>query len=250
MKNFLILIVLVCCSCNQTEEWQTIFDGNSFDGWDIKIRYHELGENYNNTFKAKDGQINVSYEEYDEFEDKFGHLFYTKEKFKNYHLSLDYKFSGEHLKGAPGWSVKNSGIMLHCQHPITMLIDQEFPVSAETQLLGGLGEGKRSTANICTPGTDVDIDSKRAKQHCINSNSETYHNDDWVNVQVIVYSDSLIHHIVEGNKVLTYTNIRVGGNKVPENFLDKLGMPLEDGYISLQSEGHPVSFRNIKIKKL
>ena len=250
MKNFLILIVLVCCSCNQTEEWQTIFDGNSFDGWDIKIRYHELGENYNNTFKAKDGQINVSYEEYDEFEDKFGHIFYTKEKFKNYHLSLDYKFSGEHLKGAPGWSVKNSGIMLHCQHPITMLIDQEFPVSAETQLLGGLGEGKRSTANICTPGTDVDIDSKKAKQHCINSNSETYHNDDWVNVQVIVYSDSLIHHIVEGNKVLTYTNIRVGGNKVPENFLDKLGMPLEDGYISLQSEGHPVSFRNIKIKKL
>ena len=250
MKNFLILIVLVCCSCNQTEEWQTIFDGNSFDGWDIKIRYHELGENYNNTFKAEDGQINVSYEEYDEFEDKFGHIFYTKEKFKNYHLSLDYKFSGEHLKGAPGWSVKNSGIMLHCQHPKTMLIDQEFPVSAETQLLGGLGEGKRSTANICTPGTDVDIDSKRAKQHCINSNSETYHNDDWVNVQVIVYSDSLIHHIVEGNKVLTYTNIRVGGNKVPENFLDKLGMPLKDGYISLQSEGHPVSFRNIKIKKL
>ena len=99
MKNFLILIVLVCCSCNQTEEWQTIFDGNSFDGWDIKIRYHELGENYNNTFKAEDGQINVSYEDYDEFEDKFGHIFYTKEKFKNYHLSLDYKFSGEHLKG-------------------------------------------------------------------------------------------------------------------------------------------------------
>ena len=30
--------------------------------------------------------------------------------------------------------------MLHCQHPKTMLIDQEFPVSAETQLLGGLGD--------------------------------------------------------------------------------------------------------------
>ncbi len=34
------------------------------------------------------------------------------------------------------------------------------------------------------------------------------------------------------------------------NFLDKIGMPLNEGYISLQSEGHPVSFRNIKIKKL
>ena len=30
----------------------------------------------------------------------------------------------------------------------------------------------------------------------------------------------------------------------------KIGMPLTEGYISLQSEGHPISFRNIKIKKL
>ena len=168
----------------------------------MKIRYHDFGDNYNDTFKASDGQMNVSYEQYDEFEEKFGHIFYTKEKFKNYHLSLDYKFSGEHLKGAPGWSVKNSGIMLHCQHPSSMLIDQEFPVIAETQLLGGLGEDERSTANICTPGTDVDIDDSLAKKHCINSNSKTYHEDNWVNVEVIVYSDSLIHHIVEGEESL------------------------------------------------
>ena len=89
-----------------------------------------------------------------------------------------------------------------------------------------------------------------AQYHCINSSSKTFHEDDWVNEEVIVYSDSLIHHFVEGEKVLTYTNLRVGGDKVPTNFLDKIGMPLTEGYISLQSEGHPVSFRNIKIKKL
>ena len=250
MKKIFVFILIVFCSCSKENEWKKIFDGESLDGWEVKIRYHDFGDNYNDTFKASDGQMNVSYEQYDEFEEKFGHIFYTKEKFKNYHLSLDYKFSGEHLKGAPGWSVKNSGIMLHCQHPSSMLIDQEFPVSAETQLLGGLGEDERSTANICTPGTDVDIDDSLAKKHCINSNSKTYHEDNWVNVEVIVYSDSLIHHIVEGEKVLTYTNLKVGGNKVPLNFVDKIGMPLKEGYISLQSEGHPVSFRNIKIKKL
>lgn len=250
MKKIFVFILIIFCSCSKENEWKIIFDGESLDGWEVKIRYHDFGDNYKDTFKASDGQINVSYEQYDEFEEKFGHIFYTKEKFKNYHLSLDYKFSGEHLNGAPGWSVKNSGIMLHCQHPSSMLIDQEFPVSAETQLLGGLGEDERSTANICTPGTDVDIDDSLAKKHCINSNSKTYHEDDWVNVEVIVYSDSLIHHIVEGEKVLTYTNLKVGGNKVPLNFVDKIGMPLKEGYISLQSEGHPVSFRNIKIKKL
>ena len=53
--------------------------------------------------------------------------------------------------------------MLHCQDPSTMLIDQEFPVSAEVQLLGGLNKGERTTANVCSPGTDVDIDNKLAK---------------------------------------------------------------------------------------
>ena len=140
--------------------------------------------------------------------------------------------------------------MLHCQDPNTMLIDQEFPVSAEMQLLGGLGEGERSTANICTPGTDVNIDGEKAKYHCINSNSLTYNKDEWVSVEVIVYSDSVIHHIVENDTVLSYTNIRVGGGEIPDNYVDRVGEKLSDGYISLQSEGHPVEFREIKIREL
>ena len=140
--------------------------------------------------------------------------------------------------------------MLHCQDPYTMLIDQEFPVSAEMQLLGGLGNGERSTANICTPGTDVDIDGQIAKYHCINSNSLTYNEDDWVNVEVVVFSDSIIHHIVENDTVLSYTNIRVGGGEIPDNYVNRIGERLSDGFISLQSEGHPVEFREIKIKEL
>ena len=38
----------------------------------------------------------MSYDNYDSFGEKFGHLFYTKQKFKNYHLKLDYRFYGEH----------------------------------------------------------------------------------------------------------------------------------------------------------
>ena len=234
----------------EDNNWEYLFNGKNLDGWEIKIRNHELGDNFNNTFKVKDGSLKVSYENYESFDNKLGHIFYTKKKFKNYRLSLDYKFSGSHLNGAPGWSIKNSGIMLHCQNPSTMLIDQEFPISAEAQLLGGLGDGDRSTANICSPGTDVDINGKKAEYHCINSSSKTYNNDDWVNVEVIVYSDSIIHHLVEGDTVLTYSNLRVGGGEIPENYVSKKGQVLDEGYISLQSEGHPVEFREIKIKEL
>ena len=247
ISAFLFSILLVSPEDNN---WEYLFNGKNLDGWEIKIRNHELGDNFNNTFKVKDGSLKVSYENYENFDNKFGHIFYTKKKFKNYHLSLDYKFSGSHLNGAPGWSIKNSGIMLHCQHPSTMLINQEFPVSAEAQLLGGLGEGDRSTANICSPGTDIDINGKKAEYHCVNSSSKTYNNDDWVNVEVIVYSDSIIHHLVEGDTVLTYSNLRVGGGEIPENYVSKKGQILDEGYISLQSEGHPVEFREIKIKEL
>jgi hypothetical protein len=233
----------------ETNGWETIFNGEDFDGWEIKIRGEEFGNNFKNTFKVKDGSLKVSYENYENFDDRFGHIFYTKSKFKNYHLSLEYKFSGEHLKGAPGWSIKNSGIMLHSQHPSTMLKEQDFPVSSEVQLLGGLGTGERSTANMCSPGIDVDINSEIAKYHCINSNSKTYHNDDWVKVEVIVKSNKIVQHIVENDTVISYSNLRVGGDKIPENYLNRIGEPLVDGYISLQSEGHPVEFRNIRVKK-
>jgi len=250
MNIFFIYIFAIVLSffLPKNNEWEYLFNGKNLDGWKIKIRGHKLGDNFNNTFKVKDGTLKVSYENYDSFDDKFGHIFFTNKKYKNYHLSLEYKFSGNHLKGAPGWSIKNSGVMLHCQDPETMLIEQDFPVSAETQLLGGLGKNKRTTANICTPGTDVDINSKKATAHCINSTSKTYHEDDWVKIEVIVYSDSLIHHVIDNDTVLTYTNIRVGGDEVPSNYINKIGNPLKEGYISLQSEGHPVEFRNIKIK--
>ena len=116
-------------------KWIEIFNGKNLDGWEIKIRGHKVNDNFNNTFKVKNGVLEVSYNAYDQFDDKFGHIFYTSEEFKDYHLSLEYRFFGSHLKGAPSWSVKNSGIMIHSQSPYSMLIDQEFQVSVEAQLL-------------------------------------------------------------------------------------------------------------------
>ena len=49
---------------------------------------------------------------------------------------------------------------------------------------------------------------------------------------------------------MSYSNIRYGGTYLSENFIDKVGDPLKEGYISLQSEGHPIEFKNIRIKEL
>ena len=49
---------------------------------------------------------------------------------------------------------------------------------------------------------------------------------------------------------MTYSNIKIGGGYLSGNFTDRIGEPLKEGYISLQSEGHPIDFKNIRIREL
>jgi hypothetical protein len=255
-KNLKYLIIgLFIISCNNDQkEWVSLFDGQTLDGWEVKIAGYELNNNYKNTFSVKDGNIRVSYDDYESFDKKFGHIFYTNKKFKNYHLKIDYRFYGEHVSSFKSedeaWNYKNSGVMLHSEHPNQMLLDQEFPVSIEGQFLGGSGANERPTLNMCSPGTEVNIDGTLALNHCINSISKTIHTNDWVSVEFVVFSDSIVHHIIDKDTVITYTNIRYGGSYLSDNYINKIGEPLSEGYISLQSEGHPIEFKNIRVKEL
>ena len=130
-----------------------------------------------------------------------------------------------------------------------MGIDQAFPVSVEVQLLGGVEAGKtRPTANLCTPGTHVIMNDSLMTKHCINSNSETYYGEEWIGLELQVYADSLIKHIVNGREVMSYSKPEIGGEY---NALeDRTGEKVNSGYISLQSESHPIEFRNIRLLKL
>ena len=129
--------------------------------------------------------------------------------------------------------------MIHGQTPESMTKDQDFPNSIEVQVLGGKGEGKRTTGNLCTPGTDVMMDGKLLKRHCISSKSMTYHGDQWVTLEVEVRGSKSIKHIINGETVMTYSKPQLDD-----------GTLLEGGTISLQSESHPVEFRKVELKKL
>ena len=255
MLQRLLLIGLFLFSCGgqqkkaETEQWIQLFNGKDLSGWDIKFSGHELNDNYKNTFRVEDGILKVCYDEWDRFNGEFGHIFYNK-KFSHYRLRVEYRFVGEQVPGGPGWARRNNGIMIHSQSAQSMGLDQNFPVSIEVQLLGGLGEGERPTANLCTPGTHVVMDGELITRHCINSSSKTYDGDQWVTVEVVVHGDSIIHHIVEGDTVLTYGKPQVGGSNVPENFPLPEGTLLKEGYIALQAETAPTEFRKIELLDL
>lgn len=250
---FILALILSCEKTNDPnkEEWIQLFNGKDLSGWRSKITGHNLDDNFGNTFRVDSGLLRVKYDQYDSFRYQFGHLFYEK-KFSYYHLVLEYRFRGKQCAGGPEWANRNSGAMLHSQDPTTMLKDQNFPISLEGQLLGGLGKGARPTGNLCTPGTQVHMADTLFTTHCINSTSKTYDGDQWVRAEFLVLGDSLIRHIVEGQTVLEYTKPEIGGGVV-NNYDPKIkvdGTPLTEGFISLQSESSPIDFRKVELLEL
>ena len=230
------------------EQWTQLFNGKDLTGWTPKIRYQNSGEDPKKTFRVADGMIQVRYDNYDDFGAAFGHLFYDK-PLSHYRLRVEYRFVGEQCKGGQGWATRNSGIMLHGQTPESMAIDQDFPVSAEAQLLGGLGKGKRATNNLCTPGTNVVYKDKLYTPHCLNSASETYNGDQWVTAEVEVHGSGKVKHLVNGKVVLEYEQVQYDPKDANARKLIKKGAPLliESGTISLQSESHPCDFRKVEL---
>ena len=236
----LALMSTVCgCAAEQSSasngRWISLFNGKNLEGWKVKITGYDLNDNYGNTFRVEDGILKVSYEKYDKFDGKFGHLFY-EDKFSHYILRLEYRFVGEQCPGGPGWAFRNSGIMAHGQSPESMKKDQSFPVSVEVQLLGGNGRDERQTGNVCTPGTHIVMDGKLITSHCNSSRSKTYHGDQWVTIELEVHGNSAIRHIVNGEVVLEYEKPQLDN-----------GTMLSEGSISLQAESHPVEFRKVEI---
>ena len=237
------------------KEWIQLFNGRDLSDWTPKFARHEIGENFNNTFRVEDGLLKVRYDKWQNFTDEFGHLFY-KEPFSYYLLAAEYRFVGEQVptkRTDLTWALRNNGLMIHSPSPKTMLKDQDFPISIEVQLLGGLSNGKpRSTANLCTPGTNVVMNGALHTAHCTNSKSKTYDGDQWVRVEVLAHGDEVIKHIVEGETVLEYTKPQIGGGSAsPTDPTVKVdGTPLTGGYISLQAETAPIDFRKVELLNL
>lgn len=235
------------------EDWIQLFNGRDLSGWTPKLAKHELGDNYAQTFRVEDGVLKVSYDRYERFDARFGHLFY-KDPFSYYRLIIEYRFVGEQAPQNPGaWAHRNSGVMVHSQDPRTMQLNQNFPISIEAQFLGGLSDGKaRPTMNVCTPGTEIVYHSALYPKHCLPSSSKTFAGDQWVRAEVIVLGSGMITHIVNGETVLEYALPQYGGLDVT-NF-DPAAKPdgrlIEGGYLALQSESHPIEFRKVELLNL
>lgn len=249
-----LLTGAVLCSAtlgDPHKDWDVLFNGKDLKGWTPKITGYKFGENFGNTFRVVDGAMQVNYDAYEDgFKGRFGHIFF-KNPYSSYVFQAEYRFTGKQCKDGPGWAYKNSGVMIHGQPGKSMTLTQEFPVSAEVQLLGGDDTGERHTGNLCTPGTNVVMDGKLITQHCTDSSSATYRGENWVLVEIEVHGSGLVIHRINAQEVLRYEQVQYDPrDNDAKPLIKKESLLIPSGTISLQSESHPVEFRNIRIRKL
>ncbi len=247
------VVFIMTCACKQQKNigWTPIFNGKDLKGWSPKFTGQEYGENYLNTFQAKDGKLIANYDAYDNFDNNFGHIFY-QEKLSNYRLRLEYRFVGKAVPGSPSWAFKNSGIKIHSPHPSELPIDQTLLVAVEAQLLGGDGKTERFTGNVCTAGTHIKMKDSLITQHCTNSNYPAISDTSWVKMEIEVHGSEKIIHKVNDQVVMEYSKPQYDdtdefARELMENGHSRI---ISEGYIALQAEGHPVEFRNIALMKL
>ncbi len=250
----LLLSVLPACKSGRipgavknNSQWTTLFNGKNLDQWIPKISGHPAGENYNNTFRVENGILSTRYDQYARFNNTFGALYFNK-KFYNYRLKVEYRFVGDTTPGAPAWGFRDGGIQYHGQSPSAVGLNQLFPVCLEYNILGGNGKDERPTGEICANGIYVFINGKRNTTYCTPPIvHRTYPGDQWVTAEIEVHHGT-IKHFVNGEQVMEFSQPRYDTtHAIGKTLITGGSDAVSGGYISLQSNSHPMDFRKIEI---
>ena len=239
------------------ENWISLFDGQTLDGWTTKIVGYPAGEDPLETFRAKDGVLYISYDKYGgRLDSRFAHLFY-KDPFKAYHLSLEYRFVGEEtMNDPPKRKPYNSGVLYHSESPQRMKLNQPFPISNEAQLLATIPDGDhvRYTGSACGMGTLVSTGGNEPVE-CADSVVPERPQGQWAHFELEVRPDGHVTHWIDGIEAASFDELVLDTSdpRFPsQELIDEQNgdRVLRNGYIALQAEGHSVEFRDIKIKLL
>ncbi len=246
----LIIITMILGSCTNTkkntdetgnsdtmeevikDEWITLFDGNSFEGWRGYTK-----ETMPTAWTIEDGAIKINGSGRGEAGAEDGGDIIYDRKFENFELTFEWKVS----KGG------NSGVFYLAQE-----IEGEpiFKSAPEYQVLD----------NVNHPDAKLGKDNNRQSASlydlipAVPQNSKPY--GEWNTGGIMVYKGTVVHY-QNGENVVEYHLWTSDWEQMIENSKFKgweeminTGGKNREGYIGLQDHGDDVWFRNIKIKIL
>lgn len=192
----------------QAQKTIQLFNGKDLSNWDFKVDKDAVPAEQ--VYSVKEGVIHITGQ-------PFGYM-YTKEKYRNYKLHLEYRWPN-------GKEKANSGVFLQIAE-----LKNPFPNGIECNLMGG-GVGDL----VLLGGSDlVQFQDKPGvarpafpvvPKHKADSEKP---GSEWNSVNIFVKEGAITVYI---NGVLQ----NMGNN------------PVKEGHIGLQSEGKEVQFRNVTL---
>lgn len=219
----------------QSEDWQLLWDGKTSAGWRGAKLDHFPGKGW----KIENGILSVI--KSSGGESAFGGDIVTVDKYKNFELEVDFKFTEGANSGIKYFVDpelnKGEGSAIGCEYQI--LDDNKHPDAK----LGAAGN--RTLASL------YDLIPANALFYAPNeSTPKRVNNYDWNRAKIVV-NESHVEHYLNGIKVVEYERgtqmwrALVSRSKyaVWQNFGESA-----EGQILLQDHGDEVFFKNIKIK--
>lgn len=252
-NSLLALAVLTLGSCATTTQncyddskFTTIFNGENFDGWYLKI----LSGNDSlakEVYAIEDGAVHVFN---DKFPDQYGFgsewdtygLFYTEKEYSRYILRFDYKWGKKTANNYNAFQY-DAGCYYH------VIDDKIWPVGIEYQIryndstdknhTGDYWIGEATPMEWYTDGDDHFLSEKdggtkaeyRPGEHlALKGFKANGLNDKWNECEIIVMADEYSIHKLNGEVVNMATNLGIKAGK-----------------IGFQSETGEIFYRNIRI---
>ncbi|MEL6986995.1 MAG: family 16 glycoside hydrolase, partial [Bacteroidota bacterium] len=210
------------------EGWELLFDGKTTNGW-RNFRKQSIGSSW----VVKDGAISLASikKEDGAWQAKDGGDIITDKPYENFELNLEWKIS----------NCGNSGIIYSVVESDEY--DYVWQTGPEMQILD----------NTCHPDTRYPTHRAGDLYDMIECKYVTVKPAGQWNQIRLIKKDGHVEHWQNGVKVVEFDMYNDQWNKMIANskFKDMKGFGLaKSGHISLQDHGDPVSFRNIKIKRL
>ena len=222
---------------NVTEEWISLFDGKTFNGW-----HQYNGESIGKEWAVEKGIMVFNPEGNRNYGDG-GRNIVTDKEFTNFILSIEWKVSEAGNSGI-FWGVKEGeefGEPYLTGPEIQVLDNDRHPDAQENpkyHQAGALYDMVQPTSDVCNPAGEWNL-VVLSIDHNTNKGS------------VVLNGTEIVTFAVHGPEWDSLVKASKFGNKEASNYIEapKFGT-FRTGKIGLQDHEDQVSFRNIKIKEL
>jgi hypothetical protein len=226
-------------------------------GWVPYVKGYPPGTDPLNTFRRDaNGYLVVTYADYPNgsFDGRLGLIYYDKQ-LTNYKVRIEYSFQEPQAKNPVAWGKNNSGIFVFCTDPHLITGNPDFPTGIEIQLLGKPSTGGQSNCQICLNST-VGMYPAQIGNMTINGPGGCLVSTQALADFQLAATWTTVEADVTGAGVTNIYQYTQDGMK-PANPIQTFSAPVKtggttvtSGWVALQSESQPITFRKVELMEL